>query len=138
VKRLKTFLLSLALMLGAVAAALAQSAPFHVLSTASTNATSVWVGQSVLRDVVAVNTTATIYYLKVYDKASPPTVGTDVPKLTFPIPALATAGPPIQLGSTVGLLFVNGVAIAITGGIADTDATNAAAGVAVNLGVAVR
>jgi hypothetical protein len=135
-----------ALVLGALLLALAswnspasaQSLPKKYLSAASNNSTLVLGRSSVVKMLVAVNTTATIYYVKLYNKATAPTCGTDVPVITVPVPALATGGPPVQLGVDDGLLFPLGVGFCIVAGIADNDNTSAATGVALNLGVSGR
>ena len=106
--------------------------PFHYLSAASTNATSVLARHCRLEGVFAINTTATVYYLKFYDKASAPTVGTDVPVLTIPVPASAS-GAGVVIPLPQGVKFVAGLAFALTGAAADSDSTNAATGVTINL-----
>lgn len=119
--------------------AFAQSAPLKYLSTNTTNATLVFGKQSFMRALFASNTTATIYYLKIYDKATQPVCGTDTPKWTIPLPPAATGsanGVPADLGS--GLTFANGIGFCITGGIADNDTTAAAAGIVIDLGVSGR
>jgi hypothetical protein len=116
----------------------AQSAPKHYLSAASTNSTLVLGRPSVLKMITAVNTTATLYYLKFYDKATAPTCNTDVPKLTLPLPASATGGTPMVPDIGDGLIFTLGVGFCLTGGIADADNTAAATGVAINVGVSAR
>jgi hypothetical protein len=113
----------------------AQSAPKHYLSAASTNSTLVLNRPSLVKMINAVNTTATLYYLKLYNKATAPTCNTDVPVLTVPVPASATGGAPVQIPIPDGLLFPLGVGFCLTGGIADNDNTSAATGVAINLAV---
>lgn len=69
------------------------------------------------------NTTAAAKYIKLYNLARLPVVGTDVPKLVI--------GCPPSTGFALnheGLKFSVGIAIAITGGAADNDATAVAAG----------
>jgi hypothetical protein len=58
-----------------------------------------------------------IHYLKLYNKASAPTVGTDTPVLTIPIPAGAAANVEF-LG---GIAFGTGIGIGVTTGLADND-----------------
>ena len=126
-------LLLLAAILFAPTQAFAQSAPYHYLTAASTNSNLVQAGRLSLHDILAVNTTATIYYLKLYDKATAPTCGTDIPKLTIPLSA-STSGVVTPLSSTLGFYFQLGIGFCVVGGIADTDNSNAATGVAINLG----
>jgi hypothetical protein len=62
-------------------------------------------------------------FLKVYDKATAPTVGTDVPVYTFLIPGNTRgSGTNIPLPEG-GIEFKKGLGIAITGNIADSDTT---------------
>lgn len=106
--------------------------PFHYLSAASTNATSVLARRSRLEQIIAINTTATLYYLKFFDKASAPSLGTDVPVFTVPVPASAT-GAGVVISFPSGVRFRLGLAFALTGGVADNDSANAATGVAIDL-----
>ena len=103
-------------------------------SAASTNATSVVAGAAILHNIVLVNTTVLPYYLKIYDKASAPTVGTDVPVQTFAAVANTTNGgvTQIQLSAAAGLSL--GLAFALTAGVAQTDTANAVTGIGINLG----
>lgn len=87
-----------------------------------------------MRNIIPVNTTAVIYYLKFYDKATAPVAATDVPVLTIPVPVAAAAAT-VPITSVDGFAFINGMGFCLTGLIPDNDNTNAAAGVAINLGV---
>lgn len=102
------------------------------IATASTNATSVKASAGKLIAGAIVNTTAATIYFKLYNKASAPTVGTDVPVESYPIPA----GGALYLTQAYdqwGSSFTTGIAFAITGAAADNDATNIGAGPIVNL-----
>lgn len=90
---------------------------FRVLSAASTNASSIKAAAGTLYTLVAVNTASATRYLKLYDKASAPSVGTDTPKHTF---ALLPSGG-IALSIPFGIDFTTGIALAITVGAADSD-----------------
>jgi hypothetical protein len=114
--------------------AFGQSAPIKFLSGASTNATLVMTGNASLKTLAGGNSTATVYFLKLYDKATIPVCGTDVPKLTIPLPANQTT--PIDFGN--GAIFPQGLGFCLTGAIADNDTTAAAAGVAINFGISGR
>jgi hypothetical protein len=94
-------------------------------STASTNATSVLAASGFLYSLLASNQSGSTRFVKLYDKASAPTVGTDVPVLTVPVAASACAV--IALGS-FGISFANGIAYAITANVADSDTTAIGAG----------
>lgn len=104
---------------------------YKLQSAATTNATSVTAVSTVLRNLNAYNTTATIYYLKLYNKASAPTVGTDVPVMTIP---LAVTPTPTMPSLPAGLLFPLGLALAITLNATDSDNTAAVTGIQINLG----
>lgn len=93
-------------------------------SAASTNATSVKASAGRLVDVRGLNNVASVRYLKFYNKASAPTVGTDVPVLTYALRASDVFS--IDLNS-FGHLFTTGIAYAITGAAADADTTAIAA-----------
>lgn len=93
-------------------------------SAATTNATSLKASAGTLYTVTASNTGAATAYLKLYNKASAPTVGTDVPVLTIPIAAGSAAHfdwPP------QGFRFATGIAYAITNLAPDSDTTAIAA-----------
>jgi hypothetical protein len=92
----------------------------RVQSAATTNATSVKTTVGKLMGIFLTNNAATIRYLKVYNKASAPTVGTDTPIFTFAIPA---NGVPLSIPFTVAPAFATGLAYAITGAAADADTT---------------
>lgn len=97
--------------------------PAKLISAASTNATSLKNSPGVLGYVCASNTNANPRYLKFYDKASAPTVGTDVPVHTFIIPGnTGGAGSNISPAG-LGIKFYNGIAAAITGAPGDSDTT---------------
>jgi hypothetical protein len=122
--------------LGLMSSAYAQGAPRKWLSAASTNSTLVTGRRSLLINGVVINTTGTLYYLKLYNKATAPVCGTDVPVWTVPIPfgaSSAGGGFTLPLGS--GLSFTTGMGFCITSGIADNDTGVAATGIVVNLGV---
>lgn len=130
----KIFALVAALLLSS-GAAFAQSAPLHYLSAGTNNSTLVRTGKSVLHVVLPINTTSTVYYLKFYNKATAPTCGTDIPAITIPVPNAAGAGGGVVLASTDGMLFGLGLGFCLVGAIADNDNSNAATGVAINIGV---
>ena len=92
----------------------------RTISAASTNATSVKGSAGQVYAIHVINTNAAVRYLKIYNKASSPTVGTDTPVLTFPIPASAT-GAGFVLSTEMGIAFGTGIAFAVTTGVADSD-----------------
>lgn len=107
--------------------------PYKLTSLATTNANSVKASGGNLYSIIAIGLTSTVRYLKFYNKASAPTVGTDTPVMTIPVPAnLQGAG--IAIPFSMGVNFPLGIAIAITSGVADTDTGIIGAGdVVVNL-----
>lgn len=106
----------------------------RTLSAASTNATSVKASAGQVFWIYCTNTNAAVRYLKLYNKASAPTVGSDTPVATLAIPG-NTAGAGFHLQSPLGLTFGTGIAFAITTGVADADTGAVAANeVVVNLG----
>lgn len=109
-------------------------APHSKVSAASTNATSVKASKGKVYAIMAYNVNASVRYLKLYDKASAPTVGTDIPVLRFPIPG-NTAGAGFNISIPTGIDFSLGIAYAITAGVADSDSTGVGANeVLVNIG----
>jgi hypothetical protein len=68
-------------------------------------------------------------YLKLYDKTTAPTCGTDTPVKRLIIPAAATAanGAAQHIGFPAGIRFTLGIGYCVTTGIADNDTTAPAA-----------
>ena len=96
-----------------------------ITATASTNPNLIKPSAGQIYGAIISNTVAAAKYVKFYNKATAPTVGTDVPIMTVLIPAGQTVN--INLDSH-GIAFTNGIAIAITGDYSDTGATATAAG----------
>jgi hypothetical protein len=64
----------------------------------------------------------TAAYVKLYDKATAPTVGTDTPKMTILVPLVGSVVLPLSdVGE--GIDFANGIGIGATTGAADADTT---------------
>jgi hypothetical protein len=109
---------------------LAPATPYILNSAATTNGALVLTGTSGLHAFYATNTGAGAAFVKLYNKATAPTVGTDVPAMILPVPA-AVGGVPgvatLPIGHQ-GFRFALGLGIAITGAVADTDTTAVAAG----------
>ena len=91
----------------------------HTVSAGSTNATSTKASAGQVYHVCVNSAAAYPVYLKLFNKASAPTVGTDTPVKILE----AQAGVPICLASEEGFAFATGIAWALTKGIADADAT---------------
>lgn len=94
--------------------------PYMLISAASTNATSLKASAGQIYTIAAMNLNASPRYLKLYNKASAPTVGTDTPLQVYMIPG-NTAGSGLTLSVPVGMEFGTGIAFAITTGIATSD-----------------
>jgi hypothetical protein len=108
----------------------APATPYILNSAATTNGALILTGTSGLHAFYATNTGATAAFVKLYNKATAPTVGTDIPAMILPVPA-ATSGFPgvatLPIGNQ-GFRFALGLGIAITGAVDDTDTTAVAAG----------
>ena len=86
---------------------------------ASTNATSVKASAGKIYRIDAFNSDTVGYWVKFYNKASAPTVGTDVPVATKYVPA----GGGFVIESTVGIPYTTGIALAATLNATDADTT---------------
>ena len=107
--------------------------PYKLISLATTNASVVKSSGGNLYSIVAIGLTSTVRYLKLYNKATAPNVGTDIPVMTIPIPA-NTQGAGIAIPFTIGVNFPLGISLAITGTAADNGTTAIGAGdVIINL-----
>lgn len=96
----------------------------RVVSAASTNATSLKASAGNIFEIDVFNTAAYSVFLKFYNKASAPTVGTDTPVWTIPI----AAGTGYSKAFHYGHQLSTGIAYAITKLQADSDTTVVAAG----------
>lgn len=104
-----------------VASATGGATSFQLISANTTNATSVKNTSGTLYGIQVFNNNAAARYLKFFDKASAPTLGTDSPIKTILIPGgTAGAGTIVPLPSC-GVKFTLGIALAITTGIAALD-----------------
>jgi hypothetical protein len=105
----------------------------HIASAAATtNATSAKASAGDLHTISAYNTTAAVKYLKVFNKASAPTTGTDTPVIVEAIPPNARLTVTYPNG---GLYFSTGIAYALTGAAADLDNTALVAGDVVGVNI---
>jgi hypothetical protein len=91
----------------------------RVHTAASTNATSTKASAGVVLGWYFFNSAGAAKYLKFYDKASAPTVGTDTPLFTLGIPA----GGGCNVEFDLAVPFATGIAYAVTGTAADSDTT---------------
>lgn len=99
------------------------------VTAASTNGANAKSTAGNLFEVTVSNPTATPVAVKFYDKATAPTVGTDVPVLTIPVAAGAVVS--MNFGAT-GKRFAAGIGRAVTAAAAATDTAAAVAGVQVH------
>lgn len=97
---------------------------YFLNSAAGTNLGSIVAGTTGVQSLYASNIGASVAFVKLYNKATAPTAA-DVPVMVIPVPA-AVGGVPgvaqVQPGFN-GLRFALGLGIAVTGGMADNDAT---------------
>lgn len=99
--------------------------PYFVNSAATTNGALIITGTSGLQAFYATNEGASAAYVKLYNKATAPTVGTDVPEMIITVPA-AVGGVPgvamLPIGFS-GFRFALGLGIAITRNAVFSDTT---------------
>jgi hypothetical protein len=93
---------------------------------ATTNSQLVITGTKNLFTIDVSNDSATKFWLKLYNKATAPTVGTDVPVLRYLVPANTMLE--IQIPQYYGAYFSLGIGYATTGLVADADTTAITAG----------
>ncbi len=102
---------------------------FRLLSLNTTNSNLLNSKPSKLTGMSVVNLNAAAAYLKFYDKATAPTVGTDTPKMTVILPGLNTVGNPVNISfPDGGIYFEAGLGLGLTTALAD----NSTAAVAAN------
>jgi hypothetical protein len=118
---------------GTVTATVTPPAPatsYFLNSAATTNGALILTGTSSVHSLWATNEGASPAYLKLYNKSTAPTVGTDVPEMIIPIPA-AVAGVPGVANPNIGFIafrFALGLGIAITRNAVFSDTTAIGAG----------
>lgn len=109
------------------------NASSRILSAAaSTNATSAKATWGKVHKVVGYNAAAAARYLKLYNKHTSPTVGTDTPIVTLYLPPATAFDIDFSNG---GLVFGLGIAYALTTGSADSDTGALTAGDILGLNV---
>lgn len=101
----------------------------YLISAASTNATNCKGSAGSFYGVRLVNTTATLYYLRLYNLASAPTCSSATGFIeTIPVPA-STTGAGVVAMMNRPIPYGTGIGFCFTGGSSSTDNTNAATGV---------
>lgn len=99
------------------------STTHHLISAASTNATSVKASAGAIGQITVTNTNAAARYFKLYNKASAPSVGSDTPVMTV----LIKPGETTVISGFNGPRLSTGIAYALTTGqaVGDTGAVAA-------------
>ena len=98
---------------------------YSLVTAATTNGANIKATAGNLFEIAVSNVTAATIFVKFYNKATAPTVGTDVPIITIPV----TAGQTIALEfGRLGKRFALGIGIAVTAAAAATDTTVVTAG----------
>lgn len=93
-------------------------------AAASTNGTNIKASAGDLFRIRGYNAKAGAVYLKLYNKATAPTVGTDTPVATYYLPASAA----FEIAFDNPLYFATGIGYGLTGAAADADTTALTAG----------
>jgi hypothetical protein len=106
-----------------------------VITTASTNLKNIKASPCTLGAISFQGPNTSTTYLKLYDKASVPDLANDVP---FSVIQASNSGnyfavPIMVLAVPGGIKLNNGLSIAVTGGVADTNTTSADGGQIVNI-----
>lgn len=99
------------------------SIPFHALSAASNNATTVKSSPGQIYGITISNAVATARWFKLYDKASAPAPATDTVKQAYQILGNSV----IALAFPEGMSFSTGISFAAVANMSDTDNTSIAA-----------
>lgn len=99
------------------------STPYHKVAASGTNAASIKASAGTVTGWKIYNNAGYPVYVKLFNKATAPTLGTDTPQQTIGIDAgLGEVSPPGP-----GISYGTGIAIAITKGMPDDDSTPVAA-----------
>ena len=107
------------------ASATSASTVFYTInSAATTNGANIKSSGANFYGLSAMNTSASTKYIRLFNLATAPTVGTSVPIMVVAIPATSSK----EMQFVPALRFGTGLAVAITGGASATDSTAVAAG----------
>lgn len=99
---------------------------FHLIAANSNNSTLIAAGEHTVLSIQVAGINAAPAYLKLYDKSTAPTCGTDTPKKVIMIPAAATAANGAVNNVSTVAQFSAGLGICVVVGIADNDNTSVA------------
>lgn len=101
----------------------------YIISAASTNSNLCKNAAGNIYGFRIVNTTATLYYLRLYNSSSAPTCSSATGFIeSIPIPASATGAGFVEQ-SDIPIGYTTGIGYCLTGGSSSTDNTNAAVGI---------
>lgn len=114
---------------GSVTANPPSGSSYSLVTAASTNAAVVKSSAGSLFELSVSNPTATPAFVKLYNKTSAPTVGTDVPVVTIPVEASSNK---TTIFGTIGKRFTTGISIAVTAGMVATDTAATVAGIQIH------
>lgn len=102
----------------------------QIVSAASTNSTNCKASAGNWYGFDIINTTATVYYLRLYNTATGPTCSSATGFIrSIPIPSNATSGGGIVRIADLPVNYGTGISYCLTGGSGSTDNTNAAVGI---------
>ncbi len=101
----------------------------RTVTTASTNTAAIKASAGTVYNLSVFNSSGATVFVKMYNQTTAPTLASAVPALVVPVTAGALLN--IDFGP-LGERYATGIAIAVTGGVANTDTTNTAAGINVN------
>lgn len=97
---------------------------YRKIATADVNSANIKASAGPVMGWALHNVSAAAKFVKLYNKATAPTVGTDTPLITIGIPAASH----VTVAWDIGIAFGNGIGIGITGAAADADTTALTAG----------
>lgn len=95
------------------------SSIYYLSSAATTNGNNVKASTGKLYSIIATNTNASPRYLRFYNTAGAPTVGTTAVYFAMALPG----GGGVSFDVSGGVAFSTGIAISLTGAAIDTDTT---------------
>jgi hypothetical protein len=106
--------------------------PFKLITAANTNPTLIASGHRQISQVVATSNN-TAFFLKFYDLARAPNVGTDVPVQTYGVAASVSGSTAVGQMSNFPMDFLSGLAFGTTANVGDADTGNIAANAVINI-----
>lgn len=101
----------------------------RTVTAASTNTVAIKASAGTVYSISIFNSSASTIYVKYYNQTTAPTLASAIPTLIIPVLAGALY---TEHFSPLGERYATGIAIAVTGGVANTDTTAVAAGINVN------